>query len=83
VLLLISSTSINYLKYYLSITMGENEKKPSPSGGEYFKKKWNKNKKKPFGAKPTIRPEKFQGGKDELDGNHFDCTVMDSLIGLS
>jgi hypothetical protein len=22
----------------------------------------------------TLRPEKFQGGKEELDGNHFDCT---------
>jgi hypothetical protein len=20
-----------------------------------------------------VRPEKFQGGKEELDGNHFDC----------
>jgi hypothetical protein len=55
--------------------MGESDKKPSPSGGGYYsnKKKWNK--KKPSGAKPAIvRPEKFQGGKEELDGNHFDCT---------
>ena len=52
--------------------MVEDDRKPSPSGGGYYKKKkWNK--KKPTGAKPTIRPEKFQGGKEELDGNHFDC----------
>jgi hypothetical protein len=53
--------------------MGEDDKKPSPPGGGYYKKKWNK--KKPTGAKPAVvRPEKFQGGKEELDGNHFDCT---------
>ncbi len=53
--------------------MGEDDKKPSPSGGGYYKKKkWNK--KKSTGAKPVARPEKFQGGKEELDGNHFDCT---------
>jgi hypothetical protein len=54
--------------------MGENEKKPSPpGGGRCQKKKWNNNKK-PGGPKPTARPEKFQGGKEELDGDHFDCT---------
>jgi hypothetical protein len=53
--------------------MGEDDRKPSPSGGGcHKKKKWKK--KKPTGAKPAIRPEKFQGGKEELDGNHFDCT---------
>ncbi len=52
--------------------MGEDEKKPSPSGGGgCYKKKW---KKKQHGTKPIPRPEKFVGGKDELDGNHFDCT---------
>ncbi|WP_288992070.1 hypothetical protein [uncultured Marinobacter sp.] len=54
--------------------MGESDKKPSPPGGGYYKKKWNNNKKKPLGAKPAVRPDKFQGGKEELDGNHFDCT---------
>jgi hypothetical protein len=55
--------------------MGESDKKPSPPGGGYYKKKWNNNKKKPTGAKPAVRPDKFQGGrKEELDGNHFDCT---------
>jgi hypothetical protein len=52
--------------------MGEDSKKPSPPGGGCYKKKWNK--KKPTGANPVVRPEKFQGGEDELDGNHFDCT---------
>ena len=55
--------------------MGENEKKPLPPGGGYYqKKKWNSNKKKQYGPKPTVRPEKLQGGKEELDGNHVDCT---------
>jgi hypothetical protein len=56
--------------------MGENDKKPSPSGGGYYrgKKPWNSSKKKQLGTKPATRPEKFQGGKEELDGNHFDCT---------
>ena len=51
--------------------MGENEKKSSG----YHKKKWNGHKKKNNGQnKTTARVEKFQGGKEELDGNHFDCT---------
>ena len=54
--------------------MGESDKKPSPPGGGYYKKKWNNNKKKPLGAKPAVRPDKFRGGKEELDSNHFDCT---------
>ena len=55
--------------------MGENEKKPSPPGGGYYKKKWNGHKKKQHGtSKPAVRVEKFVGGKEELDGNHFDCT---------
>ena len=59
--------------------MGESEKKPAPSGEtQPYKKKWhsNHNKKKHHDNKttPTARPEKFHGGKDELDGNHFDCT---------
>jgi hypothetical protein len=27
-----------------------------------------------IGSQPAVRPDKFQGGKEELDGNHFDCT---------
>jgi hypothetical protein len=53
--------------------MGENEKKPSHPGGTHFRKKWHNKKKQP-GVKPTARPTKFTGGKDELDGNYFDCT---------
>jgi hypothetical protein len=54
--------------------MGENEKKTSHPGGGHYKKKWNHNKKKPYVSKPITRPTKFLGGKEELDGNHFDCT---------
>jgi hypothetical protein len=55
--------------------MGEDEKKPSSSGNGYYKKnKWNNNKKKQHVSNPTVRVEKFKGGKEELDGNHFDCT---------
>ena len=55
--------------------MGENEKKPLPPGGGYYKKKWNGHKKKQHRTnKPAVRMEKFVGGKEELDGNHFDCT---------
>ena len=56
--------------------MGENDKKASAPAlaGEFQKKKWNHHKKKRYAAKPTARVEKFQGGKEELDGNYFDCT---------
>lgn len=54
--------------------MGEDEKKPpQPNSGQY-KKKWNRNRKKQYRSEPAVRPEKFLGGKEELDGNHFDCT---------
>jgi hypothetical protein len=51
--------------------MGESDKKP-PTSDE--KRKWNR--KKRYVNKPTTMrpPEKFEGGKDELGGNHFDCT---------
>jgi hypothetical protein len=54
--------------------MGESDKKPS-SDDHHHKKKWNNTnqKKKHYGVKTAVRPEKFQGGKEELDGNHFDC----------
>jgi hypothetical protein len=40
------------------------DKKPSGTSGGAPKKKWSNSRK----------PAKFQGGKEELDGNYFDCT---------
>ena len=55
--------------------MGETDKKSPPAAGNQYKKKWNSNKKKRYANKPTTpRPEKFRGGKEELDENYFDCT---------
>ena len=57
--------------------MGENDKKPSGSTDAPSKQKWN-NRKKRHGndrhQKPATHHVKFSGGKDELDGNYFDCT---------
>jgi hypothetical protein len=55
--------------------MGETDKKPSTADGR-TKNKWHHHKKKPQHSAKTNPPrqEKFQGGKDELDGNYFDCT---------
>ncbi len=56
--------------------MGEADKKQpvsSSATGAPSKKRW-KNRKKGQGQRPPAKPEKFQGGKDELDNNHFDCT---------
>jgi hypothetical protein len=53
--------------------MGETDKKPVDGGS--CKKKWHGHKKKRCPSEPTtIRPEKFEGGKEELAGNYFDCT---------
>jgi hypothetical protein len=54
--------------------MVETDKKPSATDG-HSKKRWHHHKRKPQHAAKTStpRPEKFQGGKDELDGNYFDC----------
>jgi hypothetical protein len=55
--------------------MGNQDKKPSGSsstGDGPSKKKWNR--KKRYGNKTATPAVKFQGGKDELDGNYFDCT---------
>jgi hypothetical protein len=49
--------------------MGENDKKPHNGS---HKKKWNGKKK--HCSKPAAPSEKFKGGKEELDGNCFDCT---------
>jgi hypothetical protein len=48
--------------------MDENNKKPHDGS---YKKKWNGKKK--HCSKPAAPPEKFKGGKEELDGNYFDC----------
>lgn len=46
------------------------------TNGAPHKKKWDRNKKRHghHPNKPNVQAEKFRGGKDELDGNHFDCT---------
>jgi hypothetical protein len=50
--------------------MGDQDKKPSGDG--LPKKKWHR--KKRYGNKPAAPTVKFQGSKEELDGNYFDCT---------
>ena len=52
--------------------MGEPDK-PTDHGGGWHKKKRN-NRKKRHDTKPAPQPAKFQGGKEVLDGNYFDCT---------
>jgi hypothetical protein len=54
--------------------MAEPETKPPATTGGSSKKKWNKRNKCGYGNKPAVQPTKFHGGKEELDGNHFDCT---------
>jgi hypothetical protein len=53
------------------------DKKPSTTSGGAPKKRWNngrnKNTKR-HASKPALQPAKFRGGKEELDGNYFDCT---------
>jgi len=55
--------------------MESDKKLPSSSSGDgSHKKKWHHQRRKAqHGAKTIQRPEKFQGEKDELDGNYFDC----------
>jgi hypothetical protein len=58
--------------------MGEPEKKPpaGPADGSSTsssKRRWG-NKKKRNGNKTAASTVKFLGGKEELDGNYFDCT---------
>jgi hypothetical protein len=53
--------------------MAEPEAKPPANPGGSPRKKWNKRNKR-HGNKPTVQPTKFQGGKEELAGNYFDCT---------
>jgi hypothetical protein len=53
--------------------MSETDKKPPSTDGGSYKKKWNR-KKRYVNKAPSIRQEKFAGGKVEMDGNYFDCT---------
>lgn len=56
--------------------MGESEEKKaqSKSGNGHYKKKWGHGNRNRTTPKPSVRTEKFQGGKAELNGNYFDCT---------
>lgn len=62
-----------------SLNMGEpTDKKTQPlsadgSSTSSSNRRWG-NRKKRNGNKPTVPRIKFQGGKEELDGNYFDCT---------
>jgi hypothetical protein len=56
--------------------MGEPEKKPvalPPPGDNSSKRNW-RNRKKRHDHKPVVKAIVFRGGKEELDGNYFDCT---------
>jgi hypothetical protein len=51
-------------------------KKPAPAsatGESSSKAKWGSRRKR-HGNRTAAQPAKFTGGKDELDGSHFDCT---------
>jgi hypothetical protein len=56
--------------------MAKPDQKPpaaSSTGDASSKAKWG-NRKKRHGNRTAVQPVKFTGGKDELDGNYFDCT---------
>jgi hypothetical protein len=53
--------------------MREENKSSAPTAGGPFKKKWNHHKKRHGNKSPLVQPAKFQGGKEELGGNYFDC----------
>jgi hypothetical protein len=53
--------------------MSEEKKSSAPTAGGPFKKKWNHHEKRHGKKLPVVRPEKFQGGKEELGGNYLDC----------
>jgi hypothetical protein len=57
--------------------MSEEKKSSAPTAGVLFKKKWNHHTKHHGNKSPIVRPEKFQGGKEELGGNYFDCLGYD------
>jgi hypothetical protein len=54
--------------------MSKEKKYSAPTAGGPFKNKWNCHKKRHGNKLPVVRPAKFQGGKEELGGNYFDCT---------
>jgi hypothetical protein len=54
--------------------MGEPEKKPAVSSGDNSSKKNWRHQKKRQEHKPSVKAVSFRGGKEELDGNYFDCT---------
>jgi hypothetical protein len=51
------------------------------TGDTSSKTKWG-NRKKQNGNRTAVQPVKFKGGKDELDGNYFDCTGYGQLDGF-
>ena len=51
--------------------MGEDKKAPVADGGSN-RKRWKK--KRYTNKSPTTRPDKFVGGKEEIDGHYYDCT---------
>ena len=54
--------------------MVEPDAKPPVTSGGISKKKWIRKNKHHWYKPATVQPTKFQGGKDELDGNYFNCT---------
>ena len=52
--------------------MAEPDAKSSTTTGGTQQKKWNR-RNKCHRYKPTVQPTKSQGGKEEVDGNYFDC----------
>jgi hypothetical protein len=54
--------------------MVEQDKKPQASSASDKQSKNKRWKKKRPGNKPPVQPTKLRGGKEELDGNYFDCT---------
>jgi hypothetical protein len=54
--------------------MSEEKTSSAPAAGGPFKNKWNHHKKRHGNKLPVMQPAKFQGGKEELGGNYFDCT---------
>jgi hypothetical protein len=57
-----------------SVNMTYEDKKQPATADGFAKKKCGNRRNKRHGNKPTVQPATFQGGKDELDGNYFDCT---------
>jgi hypothetical protein len=54
--------------------MSEEKKSSAPTAGSPFKKKWNHHKMSHGSKLPVVQPAKFQGRKEELGGNYFECT---------